>query len=46
MTQMKLSTKRKQTHRHREQTCGYQVGGGVKEEMTGCLGLSDTSYYI
>ena len=24
MTQMNLSTKQKQTHRHREQTCGYQ----------------------
>ena len=31
MAQMNLSTKQKQTHRHREQTCGYQgegVGGG------------------
>ena len=27
MTQMNLSTKRKQTHRHKEQTCGYQGGG-------------------
>ena len=27
MTQMNLSTKQKQTHRHREQTCGCQVGG-------------------
>ena len=26
MTQMNLSTKQKQTHRHREQTCGCQVG--------------------
>ena len=26
MTQMNLSTK--QTHRHREQTCGCQGGGG------------------
>ena len=25
---MKLSTKQKQTRRHREQICGCQVGGG------------------
>ena len=25
---MKLSMKQKQTHRHRDQTCGYQGGGG------------------
>ena len=25
---MNLSTKQKQTHRHREQTCGCQGGGG------------------
>jgi len=28
MAQMNLSTKQKQTHRHREQTCGCQGGGG------------------
>ena len=27
MTQMNLSRKQKQTHRHREQTCGRQGGG-------------------
>ena len=27
MTQMNLSTKQKQTHRHREQTCSCQGGG-------------------
>ena len=32
MTQMNLSTEQKQTHRHREQICGRQVGGGVLEE--------------
>ena len=37
MTQMNLSTKQKQTHRHREQTCGHQgmadgVGGGMEWE--------------
>ena len=30
MAQMNLCTKQKQTHRHREQTCGCQgVGGGL-----------------
>ena len=28
MAQMNLSTKQKLTYRHREQTCGYQGGGG------------------
>ena len=28
MTQMNLSTREKQTHGHREQTCGCQWGGG------------------
>ena len=28
-TQMKLSLKQKQTHRHSEQTCGCQGGGMV-----------------
>ena len=28
MAQMNLSTKQKQTHRHKEQTCGCQGGGG------------------
>ena len=27
-SQMNISTKQKQTHRHGEQTCGCQVGGG------------------
>ena len=31
MTQMNLSTKQKQTHRHRKQTCGCQ--GGVDWEF-------------
>ena len=29
MTQMNTSMKQKQTHRHREQICGCQGGGGV-----------------
>ena len=28
MTQMNLSTEQKETHRHGEQTCGCQGGGG------------------
>ena len=40
---MNLSKKQKQTHRHREQTCGW---GGVGEEGIGSLGLADaTSIY-
>ena len=46
MTQTKLSTKQKQTHRHTEQTCGCQGGVGVGEEWLGSLGLADASYYI
>ena len=42
MAQMNLSTKQKQTHRHREQTCGCQ---GEGERWTGCLGLVDENYY-
>ena len=33
MTQMNLSKKRKQTHRHREQTCGCQGGEGMDWEF-------------
>ena len=43
---MNLSTKQKQTHRHREQTCGYQGGGGVGEGWIGSLGLVGANYYI
>ena len=46
MTQMNLSTKQKQTHRRRDQTCGYQGGGEVGEGWTGSLGLVDGNYYI
>ena len=46
MTQMNLSKKQKQAHRHREQTCGCQRGGGVREKWTGSLGLADVNYYI
>ena len=46
MTQMNLSTKKKQTHRYREQTCGCQGGGGLGEGWDGNLGLADANYYI
>ena len=46
MTQTNLFVTRKQTHRHREQTCGYQGGGGVKEGCSRSLGLADANYYI
>ena len=39
---MNLYMKQKQTHRHREQTCG----GGVEEGWIGNLGLADANYYI
>ena len=46
MTQRNLSTKQKQTDRHREQTCGFQGGGGAGEGWIGSLGLADANYYI
>ena len=46
MAQMNLSIKQKETHRHREQTCGYQGGGGMGEERTSSLGLADENYYV
>ena len=42
--QMNLSTKQKQIHRHREQTCGGQEWGG--EGWTRSLGLVDAKYYM
>ena len=46
MTQMNLSMKQKQNHRHREQTGGCQGGMGVGEGWTGSLGLADANQYI
>ena len=40
---MNLSTNQKQTHRHREQICGCQGEGEVKERRTESLGLADAS---
>ena len=36
----------KQTHRHREQTCGFQGGGEMGKGGTGSLGLADANYDI
>ena len=41
-----LYTKQKQTHRHRDQTCGCQRGGEEREAWTGNLGLVDANCYI
>ena len=38
--------KQKQTHRHREQTCGCQGEGEVGEGRIGRLGSADANYYI
>ena len=43
---MNLSTKQKQIHRHREQTCGCQGEGGTGENWIGHLGLADANNYI
>ena len=41
-----LSMKQKQTHSHKEQTCGCQGGEEVGEGWTGSLKLVDADYYI
>ena len=43
---MNLSMNQKQTHRHKEQTCGCQGKGGVGERWIESLGLADANYYI
>ena len=40
MTQMNISIKRKQTHRHREETCSCQEGGRLEEKRIGSLGIA------
>ena len=40
---MKLSMKYKQTHRHREQTCGCQGGEEVRERWSESFGLADAN---
>ena len=46
MTQMNLSIKQKENHRHREQTDGCQGGEEVGEGWSGRVGLADVSFYI
>ena len=46
MTQINISTNQKQTHRHREQTYGCQVGGSWAEGSIGNLGLADINCYM
>ena len=46
MTQINVSTKQKQTLRHREETCGCQGAGRIEEGRNGNLVLSESSYYI
>ena len=43
---MNLSTKQKQIHTHREQTCGYQGGKGVGKGWIGSWGLADANHYM
>ena len=43
---MNLTTKQKQTHKHREQTCGCQEGEVAGEGWIGSLGLADINCYI
>ena len=45
MTQMILSKKQKQTHRHRKQTSVCQGGREVGEGWSGSLGLTDANNY-
>ena len=42
---MNVFTEQKQTHRHREQTCGCQEGRGDEGEMDCGSGLADANYY-
>jgi len=45
MAQMIVSTEKKLTRGHGEQTCGCQAGGGGSQ-MAGSLGLVDANYCI
>ena len=46
MAQMNLSTKQKQTHRRRDQTCGCQGGWEEGEGWIRSLRLVGANYYI
>ena len=42
---MNLPRKQKQTHKHGEETCGCQAGGGRVWDGLGVWGLADANYY-
>ena len=46
MTQLNLSVKQKQNHRHKEQTGSCRGKSGVGQGWSGSLGLADVSFYI
>ena len=46
MTQIKLSTTQKQTHRIENRLVVAEVVGAVGERWIESLGLADTNYYI
>ena len=47
MTQKNLSTKQKETHRHRERNrLVVAKGEGLGKEWIGSFGLADANYYI
>ena len=43
---MNLSIKQKETHTHREQTCGCQSEKGMGKGWSGSLELGDVTHYI
>ena len=46
MGQINISTKQKQTHRYRGQTCGCQGGRAVQEGRSGSVGLAYENYFF
>ena len=43
---MNLATKQKPTHRHRKETCGFQVGEELGKGQMRSFGLVDAHYHI
>ena len=46
MGQINISTKQKQTHRYRGQTCGCQGGRAVQEGRSGSVGLAYVNFFF
>ena len=46
MTEMNLSTKQKQAHTPKGQTCGCQGRGEIGEGWVECLELADGNYFM